>query len=232
MNRRLIGLLFVCVAFVVSTPVAVADEPTAIEVQSWLTGDLEQQEDEIRAWVESDNSSEYPELRENALQFLEEIENQREEAKSDLSGEQINVSENMNILGYEFDTENETATIVIETESTTPVSVRDYGATFSGSSNRYEVETRTIGGVERVEIRSVPLQANGFEGHAVDIFDGQSNKGYILKDKSETSGFFDEPDAYMIGLSAVTGAFTVAILSVLRIRNKENKGIGELIPLR
>jgi hypothetical protein len=205
----------------------------AVQVQTWINGDIESREEEIRAWVNSREAQDATELREEAVNFLNDIENKREEAKSELSGDEVEISENLKIVGYDFDKENGTTTIVLESEETVPVSIKDIGNSFGsgGEVNKYSVEQRTITGVEKIEVNSKTVKTQNYEGFMVDVFDGSTGKGVTIKDREETSGFFQNPDGYMVAVSGFAGALTLAGLSIWRIRNKENEGKDEFIPL-
>ncbi|RKS83479.1 hypothetical protein BDK61_2864 [Haloarcula quadrata] len=234
MIYRLVVILSLVMVLVVPVSPVVAqqaqeDVPSEQEILSIVNNGFESQMDDVRAWLESDRSNDYPELRSQAQGFINDVEESNQEAQEDLSGTK-RISDNVQVVGYQFDELNETVEIAVEADERTTIVLQDLGGTVGGSGFSYRTET--VVGVERFTLEAQEEQIGNRYSQAISIADADAQQGNtIFRDSPDSGGLFRELEWWMIPLAAISGAGSIVIMIIRHIRNKEQLGVNEFIPL-
>lgn len=217
-------------SFVVS-PVIAQSENSPQEILEIVSSDFRSQEDVVRSWVNSNVSDEYPDLKNQAQNWLDEGQQKEQNIKEKYNtSEQIIISDNLEIIGYNFDSTNETVTIALQADNSMTITVQDVGSQFSG--NRFTWENRDIdAGYTELTLEASESNFNGVTFQAVSISDTDAQTGVTVERGNNPLNLWNEVKAWYIPLSGLAGSVTLAILTIWYIRNKEEEGKNEFIPL-
>lgn len=229
-------MTFVAVVVLVvtlSAPVVgqVGDIPTEQDVSVLLELDSknEQQVEEIKTWLESDRSDNYPDLKQRAEAYIDGIEQDREEATEGLSGSQ-RISEDVRVIGYDFDGNNESVVFTLELDETTNLVIQDMGA--MAESGRFEWRSEEFdAGVHRIEMKAVETNIGGTYTQRIAIADLDAQIGNTIDTVTGGGSLFDSVEPWMIPLAGLSGALTVVVLIIRKVRKMDSEGVNEFIPL-
>ncbi|MXR50203.1 hypothetical protein GRX03_01075 [Halovenus sp. WSH3] len=245
MSYRLVMVVSILLIASVVSPVAVAQEstgnistedvPSEDEVLRIVTNDFTSQVDEVRAWLESNRSENFPDLRSDAQQFVDEIEQQNQNATEGLNGSK-RISESVRVVGYEFDRENETVEFALEVDERTTVTLQDVGNLIqSDSSYTYRSEVLRKG-THRFSINATEADYNGNYTQKIAITDATNQRGNTISRKVKSTGYFSLikdnatfGDFYVVGGFAMLSAVISIIVWILRKKDKMSTQVREII---
>jgi hypothetical protein len=232
--RLVVTLLFALIIVLGGVSSAVVaqeaqDVPSEQDILRIVNSGFEGQIDEVQAWLDSNRSSDYPDLQSEAESFVNQVEQSNQEAQEDLSGSK-RISDNVQVVGYKFDELNETVEIAVEADERTTIVLQDVGGTIGGSGFSYRTET--VVGTERFEMEAQEEQIGNRYTQAISIADADAQQGNtIFRDSPDSGGIFRELEWWMIPLASVSGAGAIVVMIIRYIRNKEQLGVNEFIPL-
>lgn len=193
------------------------------DIQIWVENDIDNKKPEIRAWLNSNRSEQYTELRTEAENYIDKKEEQRE----DLSGTK-QISQGLRVTGYEFDAKNESIKINLQADSPRGVSITDLGGAFEGG--RYDYEVITVTGNKTIKVSATRLNVENEEIQAVSITDGKEEVGNTIRSAELTSGrFIDKYFIWMLALAPLMGVIVVAVRSRRYIDNIKDRYKGEFV---
>lgn len=228
--KRLIIIFtcFVLISSVFAYPVsAQADESDII---TWINLDGgEEYEEEVREWVNSEESESNEQLRDEAEEWLNDREEQEAEVNDSLNEASVIVSDDVRISGYDFDRQNETVAIQLEVDSTTNVFFQDIGSTSTDGGFSFNNE-RLNAGTHTFEFNSELYRDDTQQLQRFAVVDTSAERGETISYVHSTA-FLEEAEVWMIPFSILVGAFTLIGLSAYYVKNKEDEGKGEMIPL-
>lgn len=224
-------LSVVLLNFFVVSPVIAQSENSPQEILEIVSSDFRSQEDVVRSWVNSNVSSDYPDLRNQAQNWLDEGQQKEQNIKEKYNtSEQIIISDNLEIIGYNFDRTNETVTVALQADRSMAITVQDVGSQFSG--NRFTWENRDIdAGYTELTLEATESNFNGVTFQALSISDTDAQTGVTIERGNNPLNLWNEVKAWYIPLSGLSGAVMIFVLSIRYISNKEDEGKNDFKPL-
>lgn len=181
----------------------------------------------VEDWLDSDQAEEYSEVAEEAEDWLSEVEEERSEARDELTGFK-EVSEDVRIVGYEFHPEEEYADIIIESDTRTSITLQDVGGTFA-SEDQFEFRVEPISaGNTHLQVEASEERINNDVTQMVAIAHGEQGTGTTIEIRTEDDSVLNQEILIrysLIGLGGFTFISTVEILR--RFRNYRDKGAIE-----
>lgn len=227
---RKIGVYLILSVFLIqifAVPV-VGQSQTAQDVLRVITSDLQSQQDVVQDWLNSSEADEYPDLKTQAENWLGEKEQEREEIQSNMSGYK-SISDNIKVIGYDFDRTNETAEIAIEADERTNIVLQDMGATVAGNGFSYRTET-VSSGVSTFRLEAVEANVNNVYTQQIAVIDSDAKAGNTVS-RTQNASLWNEIEWWMIPLGALTGGVTGIVIMIKQKSNLDNEGENEFIPL-
>ncbi|MDL0118263.1 hypothetical protein PNQ29_00620 [Halobacterium salinarum] len=203
---------------------------TAQEILTILEIDDRAQVEKVKNWIESPSSQDNPELRERAQNWISNIEEQQEEKAQQLDGYK-RISSAVEVVGYEFHPDEETITLLIQSEDSRIVTLQDMGATIASDSG-FSYRTESVeAGVTEIQMEAQEEDVNGDKTQMVAVVDNEAQQGNTIARRTESSSFFSTVKWWYIPLAGFGGASLIFVQSIRYIRNKEQEGENEFIPL-
>ena len=140
------------------------------------------------------------------------------------------ISNNTQVVGYDFDSQNETATIVVEVDERTTLTIQDIAGLTSQQQVSYRTEV-ALSGVHEYTLEARKGDIGNRHTQAVFIADSKEQIGSTVFRDEPSEGLFSNLDWWMIPLASLVGGGIILLLTLRWFKNKEQEGVGNFIPL-
>ncbi|WP_440988759.1 hypothetical protein [Haloarchaeobius baliensis] len=202
---------------------------TPQEVLTIIRIDDREQFNAVQQWVESPSSQDNPELRQRAQEWVSNIEEQQQERRNQMEGYK-QISSSVEVVGYEFNSEEETVTLLIQSSERKTVTLQDVSATIASDSGFSYRTEQVKAGVTEIQMEAQEEKVNGSQTQMIAVVDPEAQRGDTIERRDESS-FFSTLKWWYIPLAGFGGGALILIQTVRFVRNKEQEGENEFIPL-